>query len=341
MRYVHVEDIEPGQILGRSIFSANGNVLLSENIELTVYMINTLRRIGVEMLFIKDEQYADVVIEEVISEETKRKMTKKLGEMFESIRSGKSFNDRSLSVSVEGLLEEIMANQDVLVQLSDIRTEDNRQYLHALNVCMMAVMTGMNLGLNAQQLKELAIGALLHDVGKVGLEEEHDDPATRNHHTWRGFDMIKREQSLIVAHVALQHHEALDGSGLPRGLEEGEIHLYAKIVAVANIYDNLLFEEQNGKRLMPHEACERLMAMSGTLVDREVLIEFLRIVSVYPTGISVRMSTKETGVVVGQHRGLPGRPVIRVVKQDRDDAMEVKEVDLAKHPTVFIEGVLA
>ncbi|GIQ69191.1 HD domain-containing protein [Xylanibacillus composti] len=341
MRYVHVEDIEPGQILGRSIFSANGNVLLSENIELTVYMINTLRRIGVEMLYIKDEQYADVEIEEVISEETKRKMTKKLGEMFDSIRSGKSFSDRSLSVGIDGLLEEIMANQDVLVQLSDIRTEDNRQYLHALNVCMMSVMTGMNLGLNAQQLKELAIGALLHDVGKVGIQPEHDDPSTRNHHTWRGFDIIKREQSLVVAHIALQHHEALDGSGSPRGLEEGEIHLYAKIVAVANMYDNLLFEEQNGRPLMPHEACERLMALSGTKLDRDVLIEFLRIVSIYPTGISVRLSTKETGVVVGQHRGLPGRPVIRVVKQDRDESMEVKEVDLAKQPTVFIEGVLS
>ncbi len=340
MRYVHVEDIEPGQILGRSIFSANGNVLLSENIELTVYMINTLRRIGVEMLYIKDEQFADVEIEEVVSEETKRKMTKKLGDMFDSIRSGKSFSDRSLSVSVDGLLDEIMENHDVLVQLSDIRTEDNRRYLHALNVCTMSVMTGMNLGLNAQQLKELAIGALLHDVGKVGIESEHDDPQTRNHHTWRGFDMIKREQSLIIAHVALQHHESPDGSGIPRGLGEGEIHLYAKIVAVANMYDNLLFEEQDGKRMMPHEACEHLMALSGTKLDRDVLIEFLRIVSIYPTGVSVRLTTKETGVVVGQHRGLPGRPIIRIVLQDRDDSMDVKEVDLAKQPTVFIEAVL-
>jgi HD-GYP domain-containing protein (c-di-GMP phosphodiesterase class II) len=108
-----------------------------------------------------------------------------------------------------------------------------------------------------------------------------------------------------------------------------------------NTYDNLLFDLTKSKRLLPHEACEVMMAMSGTKLDREVLIQFLRTVSIYPTGSSVKLSTKETGVVVGQHRGLPGRPVVRVVSQGANHEMDVKEIDLAKQTTVFVDAVLA
>ncbi|MBD0382344.1 HD-GYP domain-containing protein [Paenibacillus sedimenti] len=343
MKYVHMDSVEPGQYLGRTIFSSNGAVLLSEGVQLTVYMINTLNRIGVTMIYIKDPNMEDIEIPEVISEETKRTVMKQMSETFDTIRSGKEFNSRSMSISINTLLDEIMKNKDVLVQLSDIRTQDNERYVHATNVCMMSVLIGINMGLNASQLKELAVGALLHDVGKIELITDDTSPDLKKHHTWRGFELIKnkREFSLLIAHVAFQHHEALDGSGVPRGLTSDEIHLYAKITAIANIYDNLLFDISKGRRMLPHEACEHMMALAGTKLDRDVLIEFLKIVSIYPTGTSVRLSTRESGVVVGQHRGLPSRPIVRVVKQDAlDKGLEIKEVDLAKHTTVFIEQVL-
>jgi hypothetical protein len=93
--------------------------------------------------------------------------------------------------------------------------------------------------------------------------------------------------------------------------------------------------------LLPHEACERLNAMSGTVLDHEVLVEFMRIVSIYPNGISVKLSNRQTGVVVGQHRGLPGRPVVRVIDKEGEDAVGFDEIDLAQRPTLFIEAVLS
>lgn len=340
MRYISMDAVEPGQLLGRTIFSANGQVLLSENVQLTVYMINTLRRIGVTMLYIKDELYSDIEITDMVSEETKQQVVHKMAELFESLRSGKSFDPRSISVSIDSLLDEIMLNKDVLIQLTDIRTEDNDQYVHALNVCMMSVLIGMNLGLTPSQLKDLAIGALLHDVGKVGLELASEGTG-RHHHTWRGFESLKHDFSLLVAHVAFQHHEMIDGSGVPRGLDAEGIHLYAKIVAVANSYDNLLFNRDKDKRMLPHDACEHIMALAGVKLDHEIVIHFLKTVSVYPTGISVRLSTKEIGVVVGQHRGLPSRPIVRIASGGDMGDLQVKEIDLAKHTTIFIEQVLA
>ncbi|XOK60497.1 HD-GYP domain-containing protein [Paenibacillus elgii] len=341
MRYVHIENVESGQYLGRTIFSANGAVLLSEGVQLTVFMITTLKRIGVTMIYIKDQQFDDIELADLVSEETKRAVMQRMGETFDSIRSGKDFNTKHVGASIDTLLDEIMRNKEVLVQLSDIRTHDNEMYVHAINVCMMSTLIGINMGLSTTQLKELAIGALLHDVGKLELVTDDESGDPRKHHTWRGFEVLKhkRELSLLIAHVAFQHHETMDGQGMPRQLPGDEIHLYARIVAVADTYDNLLFDLSEGRRMLPHDACERMMVLAGEKLDREIVIQFLRTVSVYPTGTSVKLSTRETGVVVGQHRGLPGRPVIRVVKGGGDD-MEVKEIDLAKQTTVFIESVL-
>ncbi len=344
MRYIDVNSVEPGQILGRSIFSSNGTVLLAENVQLTVYMISTLKRVGVTMVYIKDPQFDDVELEEVVSEETKRAVMGKMIETFDAIRSGKDFHTKQLSITVDKLLEEIFENKDVLVQLTDIRSDDNYHYVHALNVCMMSVLVGLNCGFNAQQLKELAIGALLHDIGKIGLEPEEEAESGKKHHTWRGFEIIKskHEFSLMSAHVALQHHERVDGKGLPRGIDGDTIHPYAKIVAIANAYDNMVApRSSSGKPIMPHEACERLMAMAGNELDRDYVIEFLKIVSVYPTGITVQLTTRETGVIVGQHRGLPSRPIVRIVRVDGGmNDMQVKEIDLARNPTIFIDKVI-
>jgi len=344
VRYVPIEALEPGQYLGRTIFSSNGAVLLNEGVQLTVYMISTLNRIGITYVYVKDEHFDDVEIPEVVSEETKRAVIRQMGEVFDTVRSGKEFNTKNVSVTIDSLLDDIMRNKDVLIHLSDIRSKENAAYIHAMNVCMMSAVVGMNMSFSPTQMKELAIGALLHDIGKVGATGADDaDGDMRRHHTWRGFETLKlkREYSLLIAHVAFQHHEHVDGTGLPRGLGGDAIHVYAKIVAVANTYDNLVSSlDEKGRRIMPHEACERMMAMAGRQLDKDVLVEFLKTVSVYPTGASVRLTNKETGVVVGQHRGLPSRPIVRVVKQDDDKHLEVKEFDLAKHPTLFVEAVL-
>jgi len=338
MRLVDIESVEPGQVLGKTIYSSNGTVMLAQGVQLTVYMISQLKRLGVTMLYIQDQNFADVVVEDPISEETKRTVIRQLSETFESLRSGKPFSLKAVSSTVDQLLRDIMDNQDVLLHLTDIRTHDNAAYLHAINVCSASVMIGLNLGYNMQQLKELALGSLLHDIGKV---DAPDNEEGRNHHTWRGFETLKaqRDFSLLVAHTALQHHENVDGTGQPRGLTGDEIHPYAKITAVANTYDNLL-HPPGGGRVLPHEAVETLNAMSGTKLDHDMLVQFNRFVSIYPNGISVRLSNRQTGVVVGQHRGLPGRPIVRVLARDKDD-VRAEEIDLARHPTLFIEAVLS
>ncbi|AWB43344.1 metal-dependent phosphohydrolase [Paenibacillus sp. CAA11] len=344
MKYVVMEDVEPGQKLGKTVYSANGTVLLSAGVQLTVYMINTLNRIGVTNLYIEDELFADVEIPELLSEQTKRAVYREMNQAMQAVRSGKEWSTRKVSGSVDDLLKDVLNQKDVMLQLTEIRTEDNAEYVHAINVCLISVMIGANMGLNQGQLKDLAIGALLHDIGKSGILHGQTDEQGKGHHTWRGFETLKnkREWNLLIAHTALQHHEKLNGTGHPRGLSGQDIHLYPRIVAIANMYDNLLGGGSGGVdvALQPHEACERLMAASEQELDHQALIEFTRIISIYPNGTPVRLSNKETGVVISQHRGLPSRPVIRVVRGYEGD-LEIKEVDLSSETTLFIEAVLA
>ncbi len=353
MRYVNIDQVEPGDILARSIYTSDGLTLLSEGMQLTVGMINKLRRYGVSMVSIKDPLLQDIKVQDVVSETTRREAIANLYGAMQCVQSGKNLDLRAIQKTAGTLTDEILRNRHVLVNLSDIRTSDNQLFIHSLNVCMMSLVIGIGLGYNTQQLRELAIGALLHDIGKVAKPASDIQIAghqpEEEHHTWVGFNLLrkKHEMSIVSAHIALQHHEWVDGSGVPRGLSGPEIHEFAKIVAITNYYDNLVspFSEEE-ETCHPYEACEKIMALANKRFDHDMVIRFLRSIAVYPTGSSLRLSTGEVAVVIDQNRGLPSRPVVRVFKKEggRSHVLEEEhkmiDVDLSEEPTVFITAVL-
>ncbi|BCJ87026.1 HD-GYP domain-containing protein [Effusibacillus dendaii] len=351
MRYVSIDSVEPGHILARSIYTSDGMALLNVGVQLTVGMLSTLRRLGVTHLYIQDERFADVEMEDVVSEQTRREALASFSMAVQCVQAGKSLSSKAITDATSSMIDEIMRNQKVLINLNDIRTKDNEQFLHALQVCTLSTVIGVNLGLPRAQLQELAIGSLLHDIGKCEVPEKEKkqedaelsgDTNDDKQHTWRGYKRLRKikEFSITIPHVALQHHEHVDGTGYPRQLSGEDIHRYGKIVAVANFFDNLVAGQGiDGKRMMPHEATEYLMGFAGKRFDLETVIGFLRCIAIYPNGTSVKLSTGQVGVVVGQHTGLPARPIVRVFTKDSDDH-EVKELDLAKETTLFITHVL-
>ena len=397
MKYISVEQVEPGDVLARSIYTSEGLTLLQAGVQLTVGMINKLRRFGVTMVSIKDPLLDDVNVEEVVTETTRKDAIRNLSAAIQCVQSGKGFDVRGVQKAVSGVVEEILKNRRVLLNLSDIRTTDNALYIHSLNVCMMATVMGVGLGYNTSQLKELAIGALLHDIGKVSvdadnsradaamdeagkagpaesgeagpeeaktlegqsasngedkLESDETEPPVedlKNHFTWRGFHLLRRkhEMSIVSAHIPLQHQEWVDGSGVPRGLSGNQIHEFAKIVAICNYYDDLIspFSEE-AETLPPFEACERIMGLAEKRFDIKMVNHFLRSIAVYPTGSSLKLSTGEIGIVIDQNRGLPSRPVVRVIRRGQNaskhmtEEHDVRDIDLSEHPTVFITGVM-
>ncbi|WP_096189303.1 HD-GYP domain-containing protein [Evansella halocellulosilytica] len=352
MRYVSVESVKQGEKLAKHIFASDGRILLNEGVPLTVGLISKLRAMGVTALFVKDSRFEDIEVEDVVSESTKKKLIATLIQSIQYVQEDKSLDGKAISRSVRTLIEEVMLNKDVLLHLTDIRTKDNDLFLHSVNVCIISVMVGVQIGLSSNRIHELAAGALLHDIGKhvanvdkkdipLGFE---DDKKLPFHHSWKGFNLLRKssEISTLSAHIALTHHENVDGTGEPRQMKDKDIHLLSKIVAVANDYDHLLFDRNrtNMKEPMyPYEACERLMGMTNRRYDHKVVWKFLRCVAFYPTGSQVKLSNGHIGVVVAQHRGLPQRPIIRTFDPDGEN-VTFEEIDLAKETTLFIKKIL-
>ncbi|MFY0543478.1 HD-GYP domain-containing protein [Brevibacillus sp. H7] len=351
MRYISLDQVVPGDSLARSIYTSDGLTLLQANVQLTVGMINKLRRFGVTMLSIKDPYTEDVKVEDVVSESTRKEAISCLSAAIQCVQTGKGIDLRSIQKSVNSIVDETLRNRRVLLDLGEIRTTDNALFIHSLNVCMMATVMGVGLGYNHNQLKELAIGALLHDIGKASKDQElspYKENSLEGHHTWQGFNLLrkKHEMSIVSAHIALQHHEWVDGSGIPRGLTGADIHDFAKIVAICNYYDNLISPFTEEETCHPYVACEKIMALAEKRFDHKMIIHFLRSIAVYPTGSSLKLSTGEVGVVIDQNRGLPSRPVVRIIRKERlrrqqmEEDHEIRDVDLSAEPTVFITGVL-
>ncbi len=127
---------------------------------------------------------------------------------------------------------------------------------------------------------------------------------------------------------------------MPRGLTKDEIHLYAKIVGLANYYDNLVNPQNDNLRMKPHEALEKVMGLTHHFFEHDIVWQFLRSIAAYPNGSTVKLSSKQVGIVVGQHKGLPTRPIIRLLEEQTSVQIEVMEIDLAEERTLFIEEVL-
>ncbi|MFV9510909.1 HD-GYP domain-containing protein [Tepidibacillus sp. LV47] len=219
-------------------------------------------------------------------------------------------------------------------------------FIHSVNVCIISIIIGNNLKMSRNQLQELALGALFHDIGKVIPDEALDKLTLKhdnvNEHTWRGFYYLRKKPEInaVSSIVALEHHEYMNGKGTPRGLKKDEIHLYAKIVGLANYYDNLVNPHMGNIRIKPHEALEKIMGLTNHFFEHDIVWQFLQSIATYPNGSTVRLSTNEIGIVVGQHKGLPTRPIIRLLKEQNSNQIEAMEIDLAKEKTVFIEEVL-
>ncbi|MDP4128007.1 MAG: HD domain-containing phosphohydrolase, partial [Bacillota bacterium] len=208
------------------------------------------------------------------------------------------------------------------------------------------------LRIDRENLETLAVGALLHDIGTVKLPKEllikrttfsEQEAALYKKHTEHGFEILrsKRELNLVSAHIALQHHEWLNGNGYPRNLSGTAIHSLAQIVGIVDFYDNLVNDGPGHLRVQPNEACEILMGSANKLFAHELVTTFLKYVAAYPTGSTVRLNTGEVGIVVDQNKSLPMRPIIRVLKGANSlDQISAKEYNLVKDLTTFIKEII-
>nr|WP_138496280.1 HD-GYP domain-containing protein [Paenibacillus pinistramenti] len=343
--------------LAKKIYNDEGLVLLSENVELTQILINRLAGLGIDFVYVSDPRTEDILIPELISEETERRAIQEIRSNFIKISNASlkgfvyPFLGKAFLNVVENIMKDLSSREDVLIMLTNINKADRTLFRHSLNVCIYSLMLGKAHGYTHEELSVLGLGAILHDIGKTKIAPSillkpdglsNVEFETMKQHAEIGYKMLKDEPGipLQAAHCAFQHHERIDGSGYPRGIEGNEIHEYAQWISIADSYDAMTSHRVYKQALLPHQAVESLYAGCGTLYEKQKLEIFRDHVAIYPLGMTVTLNTGEVGVVSRIHHFAPQRPVVRVLYgTEKEELSQPYEIDLSEKLSVIVTRV--
>lgn len=357
MIYIPTHFLKPGMVLSKDI-SAYGSMfaLVVRGQTLTDSLIRRLINAGIGGAYIESAMGNDIEPTEILEPGYKKKVINELKDIFEDCERTNALSNHALNQSnhiAEDLVMSIL-NQDVfLVDVITIKDYDNYTYSHCMYVAMLSVLIGMQLKYNQKQLNELALCGLMHDIGKVDIPLEiinkqgkltDEEFAEIKTHPLRSIERLRHNHNLTqrVFNGISCHHEKYDGTGYPYGLKGNKIHVYARILALADVYDALTSDRSYRRAWMPAEAIEFMMAQSNIHFDFDLLQCFLRTVAAYPLGSVVSLSDGSIGLVIHNSPENTLRPKIRIIR-DLGKAKKGDEIDLMtnqKYLNVVITGTL-
>lgn len=312
MRYINIESARPGMIVGKSIYNEQGSVLVNYRVKLTEKLIDRMREMRLQGLYINDDLSSDIQVEDLISDELSVKATRALANLD---------IDEALSVAND-IVDELSIGGDINVDLVSMRTESDYTYKHSVNVAVLSVLIGISIGLKKQNLKELSVAGLLHDVGKLNIPLEVIDK--RGSLTEEEYEMVKKHSQLgfekLKGNVNISsktkmgvymHHENINGTGYPLGLQGDQIYMFAKIIHIADVYDAITNDRPYKKAQAPQKALEFLMNNAGKLFQPEYVKAFINYIPIYPKGRNVILSDQSVAVVVKNRECNTLYPVVR------------------------------
>ncbi|MFD1735908.1 HD-GYP domain-containing protein [Bacillus salitolerans] len=362
MRLVPLERCESKMMLGQSIYDGNGRVLLAKGTELSDRLIQRLKKLHIYSVYIEDELSQGIEIVESVPERLRIEAVNVITDSLNTIAelkdtSGSNLQGmmktgraiRSLQKVFKDLLSCLSENRTVINLLATTKIHGNDIYQHSLNVTIYACQLAIENGLPLKNIEEIGLGAMLHDVGKVFISHEvlnkpgkltEEEYEYVKKHTELGFDLLRKihEIPMTVSHCALQHHEKLDGTGYPRGLKETEIHSYAKIISVADVFSALTSHRAYRTPFLPHEALEILYAGSGSQFESKQIQLFKGCIAIYPQGLTVKMNDGRIGIISDYNFHSVGRPKVRIIRDEYNQKIVPYEIDLSskEHLTLDI-----
>ncbi|MET1013705.1 MAG: HD-GYP domain-containing protein [Paenisporosarcina sp.] len=364
MRLVNINSCHAGMKLGKAIYNEKGKVLLTQGSELTDRFIAKLKKYHISTIYIEDLASEGIDIVESIPDILRLEAMETITEGFKTIsnlnsnrsnlqgmiKSGRAM--RSFQKVFRDIYSCLNDNQDALNLLATTKMHENYVYNHCLNVSIYACQLAIENGLPLKNIEEIGLGAMLHDIGKVYVPSEIlnkpgelsiDEYKQVQKHCEMGFETLRKihEIPVTVAHCALQHHERIDGLGYPRGLKDDEIHKYAKIISVVDVFDALTNPRAYRSPMLPHKGMEILYAGSGTQFDSKQIHLFKNSIALYPPGITVNLNDGRTGIVSKYNYQSVGRPEIRIIRNEEQIDVTPYEIDLSVIENLTIEIVNA
>lgn len=325
MRYVRIEKLRPGMILGKTILASHCYSLLSKNTVLTAEYITRIKNLGFSGVYITDEFSENINIPEIISEKLKMEALIHIKNFFNNITPHNTKREyRSIKKSIIDIVDDILTNKDVMLSINDLKNYDNYTYFHSVNVSILSLVIGSSFDLTKESLYELGLAGILHDIGKELIPIEILNKKGRltdeefdiiKQHPKKGYELIKSNfsHSARINQGILHHHERYDGSGYPSKLKGDKINLYSRIIAIADVFDALVSNRPYHKAFLPSDAIELIMSGSGTSFDPIIVEHFINHVAIYPVGTEIELSNGKKALVMENYQGYPTRPKIKLL----------------------------
>jgi HD-GYP domain-containing protein (c-di-GMP phosphodiesterase class II) len=268
-----------------------------------------------------------------------------VGNILEDVKNGKGVDALAVEDSAGDIIESLNTNENALACLSHIRSKDEYLLEHSVNVGLLLGIFARARRLDENTSRQLIAGGLLHDIGKILVPDEIlNKPGKLEAEEW---EEMKRhvdygEQILDVTpglsdltrSICRLHHERLDGSGYPRNLPEQEISVYGRMSAICDVYDAITADRVYHKGMAPNDALKKLIEWSIFHLDKDLVYDFIRCLSVYPVGTLVELSNGRAGVVIEANRRQPKHPRVKVFYNTRHEhQIEPVVIDLADKKT--------
>jgi putative nucleotidyltransferase with HDIG domain len=388
MHRTTIAQLQPGMTLGKTLYTDKGDVLLARGAVLTPVFIRALETRGYQQVYVMDGIADDVEPLGLVSERLRLAAVRNVQSVYalaehatrsvrdQAARDGAhvirdthlntdSAMEREISGLVElaeALLEEVI-EQDTLSGMAALKAHDNYTFEHSVEVAVYGVMLGQRLGLSRSLLKDVALGCLLHDIGKMYVDARVlNKPGKLDRaefeqimqHPLLGFQLVRRMPipSPRPAHIVLQHHERQDGNGYPNKLfgtnrlartdqerfDPRRINLLAEIAAIADVYSALASDRPYRAALPVDQIFKMMREEAGQHLNTDLLRTFVSFVQHFPIGCQVRVRggvhDGALGVVVKVASTTPSRPTVRLLFDRTGRRLgEGDELDLRLEPS--------
>ncbi len=237
---------------------------------------------------------------------------------------GDGINVTRIRSSVKSCVKSIVSNPNALLWLGRLRSKDNYIAEHCLNVGILAIAFGRHLGLGADELETLGMCGMLHDVGKLKVDQKILDKPARlteeeftqiKDHCRIGKDILSQDESIpkAVIEAAFGHHERMDGSGYPRGLSAETLSLYTRMISIVDTYDAITTNRCYDNSRPATEAMKILFSCRSTQFEPILVEKFIECLGIYPTGSLVELRSSEVAVVIDSNKNSRLKPKVSII----------------------------
>lgn len=339
--YVRTSQLQEGMRIDQAVIDRLDRTLIARGAILDAFMINGLKDRGIHGVYIRegeeeltpeksDEDLIPLVRHNIekhrvedpakvhLSNSVKKRVSEGIQFLYNNSHSTE-FASTSTKITND-LIQAINSNHALAVDITALKTSDEYTFKHSVDVATISMVIARNLGMSHQDIYNIGIAGLLHDMGKakIPLEILHkparltaDEFEVMKKHSELGYQILKNknEFNIAISLAVLQHHEKMDGKGYPFGYKEDKICPYAKILSVADVYDALVTERPYKKSFSQRTAVEMLMAMTAEL-DITAMRSFMESVILYPVDSTVQLSNGEEARVVENKSQSVLRPTV-------------------------------